>query len=58
LVLIGKITFNANDREIGQMNFEYTIDNEAIKNRPQIDSGKNIRQLDGLWLIKLANGSL
>ncbi|KKR95841.1 MAG: hypothetical protein UU48_C0041G0001, partial [Candidatus Uhrbacteria bacterium GW2011_GWF2_41_16] len=50
--------FYANDKEIGQMNFEYTIDNEAIKNRPQIDSGKNIRQLDGLWLMKLADGSL
>ena len=56
--LLGKITFYANDKEIGQMNFEYVIDDEAIKNRPRIDSGKNIRQLPGLWLMKLADGSL
>ena len=56
--LLNEIVFYANDKEIGQMNFEYTIDNEAIKNRPQIDSGKKIRQLDGLWLMKLADGSL
>jgi RNA polymerase sigma-70 factor (ECF subfamily) len=56
--LLDKITFYAGDKGIGQMNFEYVIDNEAIKNRPQIDSGKNIRQFDDLWLMKLANGSL
>ncbi|MFA6187021.1 MAG: sigma-70 family RNA polymerase sigma factor [Phycisphaerae bacterium] len=56
--LLNGITFYANDNQIGQMNFEYIIDNEAIKNRPEIDSGRNIRNLDGLWLMRLANGSL